>query len=462
MIRKAGAESPNSSRRLGDRIPVNQHVVFARVFSPETSIVPATCSRHPCPLQRRWIIAGGIVLALGVHALRLGQAGAQTPAAPAPTRVDSAKPTPLVLAHYMPWYQVERGPGEGSSTSWGWHWTMNHFDPDTQLGDRRQIASHFYPAIGPYDSSDPAVLEYHLLLMKTAGIDGVIVDWYGLSDLNDYAMLHRNTEALFAAASRFGMKFSICYEDQTIPFLVQAGRLERSAQVRHAISEINAIADLWFSQPNYVRIDDKPVLLSFGNTGLSDDEWKQCVEGLKTKVAYFSEHTRRDGAVGAYDWPVPSMGSKATDRFTKLSSDWSHAIPVAFPRFVDIYAEAKVNAGYEHLDDWGGETFKQTLRRASQFDAAIVQVATWNDWGEGTQIEPSREYGFRDLEVLQSYRRKFVDPKFSARADDLRLPLSLWKMRQQSADVSDDLDAIARLIARGDFDAARQRIQKHR
>ena len=56
---------------------------------------------------------------------------------------------------------------------------------------RREIASHAYPLIGPYDSNDPHVLEYHVLLMKLAGID-----WYGTSTLHDYETIHRNTARL--------------------------------------------------------------------------------------------------------------------------------------------------------------------------------------------------------------------------------------------------------------------------
>ncbi|MDQ2973905.1 MAG: hypothetical protein M3R69_00680, partial [Acidobacteriota bacterium] len=79
--------------------------------------------------------------------------------------------------------------------------------------------------IGPYDSGDPAVIEYHLLLMKLAGIDGIIVDWYGLSNFNDYLAIHRNTTGLFESAAKIGLLFGICYEDQTITKLVAAGRL---------------------------------------------------------------------------------------------------------------------------------------------------------------------------------------------------------------------------------------------
>jgi hypothetical protein len=75
---------------------------------------------------------------------------------------------PLLLVHFMPWYQAP--PKEGS---WGWHWTMNHFSPGKKgENGQREIASHFYPLTGPYDSRDPDILEYQVLLMKLSGIDG--------------------------------------------------------------------------------------------------------------------------------------------------------------------------------------------------------------------------------------------------------------------------------------------------
>ena len=73
---------------------------------------------------------------------------------------------------------------------------MNAFDPEMIKDGMRSIASHYYPMIGPYDSGDPAILEYHLLLMKLSGIDGVVADWYGLSDDADYLLIHRNIAAL--------------------------------------------------------------------------------------------------------------------------------------------------------------------------------------------------------------------------------------------------------------------------
>src|SRR5678815_3446347 len=135
-----------------------------------------------------------------------------------------------VLVYYMPWYVAKP-----HSSSWGWHWTMDHFNPDIiNASGERQIASWYYPLIGPYDSADPAVLEYHVLLMKLGGIDGVIVDWYGPDAYLDYAINNERTAALFQFARKAGLKFSLCYEDQTIQQEINGGFIPASNAVAHA------------------------------------------------------------------------------------------------------------------------------------------------------------------------------------------------------------------------------------
>jgi len=352
----------------------------------------------------------------------------------------------------MPWYVAKP-----HSDVWGWHWTMNHFDPERQTDGQREIASHFYPLIGPYDSGDLAVIECHLLTMKLAGIDGVIVDWYGLTDFRDYATLHRNTTRVLQQCERLQMKFVICYEDQTIPALVEGDRLSADARISHAVSEIDWLGKYWFKSPSYVKLDGKPVLLSFGHAGLSDDEWRQCLDQLQSPVTYFSEHARRQGAAGAFDWPIPSQGFEAVARFQKSAADWPHSIPVAFPRFVDIYKEAKLHDGYGRIDDDRGRTFRTTFQRALNSNARIIQIATWNDWGEGTVIEPSVEFGFRDLQLIQTLRQSRNALPANVRASDLRLPGKLLE-RRRAADSPTEvqhLDRVSEMLSAGRLPAAR-------
>ena len=348
---------------------------------------------------------------------------------------------PVVLAHYMPWFAAKP-----QSPQWGWHWTMNHFDPErVDSAGRRPIASHFYPRIGPYDSGDAAVLEYHLLSMRLAGIDGVIVDWYGLTDFRDYAVLHRNTTRLLEQAERLGMKFVVCYEDQTIPALVEAGRLAASGRVAHAAGEIEWLGKYWFKSASYLLHEGRPVVLSFGHDGLTTEEWSQCIEQLSFPVAYFSQSQRRPGAIGGFDWPVPADPVGTMRRFQQAMHEWPAAIPVAYPRFVDIYAEAGVSDSYGRLADDQGRSFRQMLRQALASRASIIQLATWNDWGEGTMIEPSQEFGLRDLEAVQTLIA--ADSGFTAA--DLELPYRLYEARRAAAADPERLDEIALLLATG-------------
>ena len=400
--------------------------------------------------QLSTLIATMLWLLCQAHLLQGQTPGRPAPApAPAPTQTDQS---PVLLAHYMPWYTARP-----FSDHWGWHWTMNHFDPTQIINGQPRIASKYQPLIGPYDSGDPDVLEYHLLLMKLAGIDGVIVDWYGLTDFRDYALLHTNTTRLLQQCERLRMKFVICYEDQTIPALVEAGRITANNRIAHAVAEINWLAQYWFRSGSYLKLDDKPVLLSFGHTGLTATEWSQCLQQLTKPVSYFSQDIRRDGAVGGFGWPAPQVGLLQVDRFLQEATKWPACIPAAFPRFNDIYREAGVGNSYPQLPDDSGRTFQSTLTKALDSRSRIIQIATWNDWGEGTQIEPSREFQYRDLQYLQSIR---YAPQQGPTVNDLRLPLRLLQLRKSAGtpETRQALDQIAQQLSRNELQPARDNL----
>ena len=192
-----------------------------------------------------------------------------------------------------------------------------------------------------------------------------------------------------------------------------------------------------------MRYDGKPLLLSFGESGLSDKEWTQCVQQVQTPIAWFSEHRRRPDALGAYDWPEPSLGLEMQNRFEKQAKTWPAAIPIVYPRFDDMYAEAGVSKGYPRIPDHQGKTFRQTLQRALATRPKIIQIATWNDWGEGTDIEPSDQMGYRDLEVLSAAFNPASKP------EALRLPAKLLSLRRTPGLDKARLDQIAGLLASG-------------
>lgn len=372
---------------------------------------------------------------------------------------------PLLLAHFMPWYQTAEVAG-----SWGYHWTMNAFLPTKDAdGKWTRFASHYTPLTGLYDSREPDVLAYQMQLMKLSGIDGVIVDWYGIEPFWDYGINHRATEALFAAVKAAGLKFVVCYEDQTILHMVENHHLEEEEAIPHAQEVMTYLQTTWFADEAYLKVNGQPVLMTFGPQNFkSDEEWQQIFSVSDPKPLFLTlDNKLLPSADAAYPWP-PMWASTAgvltqeslqqyLSDFYNKAKDWDYVVGGAFPGFHDIYKEAKVSNGYGFLDSYEGRTFHFTLQTALDHQPDLIQLITWNDYGEGTIIEPTEEFGYRYLEMVQEARRA-TDPAFTYTAADLPLPLALYQQRKAHRDdpaALEQLDRAADALLAGDLDTAR-------
>jgi hypothetical protein len=349
----------------------------------------------------------------------------------------------LVMVHYMPWFVSQPYSG-----SWGWHWTMNHFNPNlTNVNGEQQIASWYYPLIGPYDSADPAVLEYHVLLMKLAGIDGVIVDWYGPDDFNDYGINNQRTLALFNCTRKAGLKFSLCYEDQTVQQEVNGNYIAAEAAITHAQQTMLYAQANFFNDASFLRLGNTPVLLNFGPQYFKNNsDWTRIFSVLDAtnQPLFFTENSRLSPVgAGAFDWPPMWLSGGGTNmltpaqlqsylaNFQQTATGWPNFISSAFPRFHDIYAQAGVGASYGQLDDDNGSMLTSTLSCAMTNHSAIVQLVTWNDFSEGTIIEPTADYGYRDLGIIQDLRRRYLDSGFQYHTNDLAMAFRFYNLRRQ-------------------------------
>lgn len=369
-------------------------------------------------------------------------------AVPVTSRADE-EGKPKVLVHFMPWYSVS---AEGN---WGWHWTMNHFDPhEIRWDGRRKIASQDYPLIGPYDSGDETVLQCQILQMKFAGIDGVIIDWYGTDPENDYPMIHERTLALVSMIEKAGLEFAICYEDQAVGQIAEKRGLSEEKQIEVAREHLRWVEENWFSRASYVRLRGKPLLLVFGPQHFEPESWKKVVSDLETSPEVLVlPHLRKDDSVadGIFAWP-PVDGGKtiSADEWKKRlkavyegAGEKTSLIPVAFPGFHDIYREAELHESYGRIDDRYGATFRESLDLAMEQKPEIIQIATWNDYGEGTVIEPTQANGYRFLEELQRRFGSEYSPM------DLRLPERLFRRQyttEENGPVRGKLAEVSRLL----------------
>jgi hypothetical protein len=304
-------------------------------------------------------------------------------------------------AHFMPWFENPETLGEGK---WGMHWTMNTKNPEvTDKAGKREIASHFYPLTGPYASSSSDIIEYQLLLMKYSGIDGILIDWYGSTDWNDYKSNRINSEAIINALDKVGLKFAIVYEDQTIPMVVKED--PTVDRISAAQADMLYLEQNYFSNPYYIKIDGKPLLLVFGPSQFHQPaEWEEIFSVLSNNPCFItlngSSNQAGEKASGEFIW----VDNSSLDNKYGNMSKFDVFIGGAYPGFLDFYKEGGWGEGFSwSIDMNNGETLRQNLQKAKNSGADYVQLITWNDYGEGTMIEPTQELGFKLLENVQDF-----------------------------------------------------------
>lgn len=372
---------------------------------------------------------------------------------------------PVFLAHYMPWYQTPDVAGY-----WGWHWTMNYFNPrQTDENGRREIASHFYPLTGPYDSKDTDILEYQTLLMKISGIDGVLVDWYGMTDFRDYEILNESTQLLFNMLQKADLQFAIVYEDQTVMHMVNEGRVTASGAVQYGQQVMSYLQDNWFQTNTYFKMNNQPLLLTFGPQYFTkSSDWETMFSVLTEKPLFFTLDSKQANvAAGAYPWPpmyksnssgilTESALNSYLDQFYRNAESWDYLVTSVFPGFKDIYEEAGTGKSYGFLEAKDGRIFQLTMQKAMEKNSDVIQLVTWNDYGEGTIIEPTEEFGYQYLEIVQNARRQ-IDADFRFKAEDLKLPLQIFEIRKSHSGDSEMnalLDFVFQLIISENPDSA--------
>ncbi|HYG39634.1 MAG TPA: carbohydrate-binding protein [Cytophagales bacterium] len=332
-----------------------------------------------------------IFMVFGVSGLLMAQ----------PAQVPKTNPTKVYM-HYMPWYDAPENPVAGGNYSWGWHWTMNTRNPNIIDGSgKRQIASHYYPIIGPYASKDPHVVEYHLLLMKLSGIDGVLVDWYGSEGSNpDVGSLLTNSNALIDRTDEVGIKFGLIMEDRFWGS-IQNGR-NSMAYARNN----------YFNRSHFIRhgAGNDPLVGIFGPiTYQSPSQWSDILsyagEDVEFLPLWYESGDGGSSADGEYAWIYSDYLSGLTNFYANRATGLKTAMGVAYPGFHDYYVEGGSGSSYFYIPENNGATLNETLNTYDQYKGNLdfLQLATWNDFGEGTIFEPTLENGYKYLVRIQQY-----------------------------------------------------------
>ena len=348
---------------------------------------------------------------------------------------DNPKP---VYVHYMPWFQSLEVDG-----FWGQHWTMTNRDPNiVDVNGKRQIASHYYPTIGPYSSVDPDLQEYHFLLMKMAGIDGVIFDWYGSRNIHDYNLIKTATEAFMDRLADINLDFMIMYEDRVATMTYASQPLTTQEIIANGVADFEYIRDMYFTKPNYGEFNGDKILSVFGpHHILGEAHWNQLLSVFNTNdqpkfLSLWGAHNIvGQGAAGEFLWVDPNHIQTHEDYYEYSALGNEIIVGGVYPGFNSYYFEGGWSEGVNTWTIGRDNTFNDMLNLSHHEIADFMQVITWNDFGEGTMIEPTLEFGFDNLTTLQQYTG------VSFTEEDMQAVVRLYNARKKFAE-NDEVQAL--------------------
>jgi len=365
-----------------------------------------------------------------------------------------AKEPPSILCHYMAWFQNRTVDGEAKYAHWAGSAPGHAHDPSKSVyGGLRDAASVYHPRIGLYDSADTDVVDYHILSAKTAGIEGFVVDWYANEGVDE------NFKTLLERATELDFKVAICFEEKTcFPECFKARGREEA--VSKAIADLSIAAGYAKSQA-YWRKDGRPCVFVFAGWGewpgngrkqFSAEEWKRICEAFP-EIRFVRQNFDEANPFlrAAFAW----CGDKAYSKWFYKTGD-----ALLAKGAIDFYVGSAC-PGFDDRGVWGwgaGPRYEARLglenfaRYWDDFEsskASALQIVTWNDFEEGTVVEPTVEDGFSLLEYAGARIAKLKrTPPPSASA--LAMPYE-WFVLKKFADKGQypALAEARRLLAQG-------------
>jgi Glycosyl hydrolase family 99 len=273
----------------------------------------------------------------------------------------SAARAATVAIFYYPWYGTPVRDG-------GWeHWNQNGHRPP---GD---IYSRYYPAGGVYSSADPRVIDQQMAEIAGAGVDEVVISWWGRGSAEDQRL-----PLVLAAARRHHLQAAVHLEPypgrslatvaQDLPYL--AGLGIRDVYVYHP-------RDFAASDWAAVRGQAPPGLRIFAGT----------------ELVGFAAAGRFDGFY-TYDFIDYGAG-----KFVRLCAEARAVHLLCVPSIGPGYDGVRAGEAPVLSSRRNGATYDNLWTAALAAHPDIVTITSFNEWGEGTQIEPAAVHrGYRDYD----------------------------------------------------------------
>lgn len=247
-----------------------------------------------------------------------------------------------------------------------------------------------------YNSGDERQAARQAEDMISRGIDGAVVDWYGTDhpDLGRTAIGFRN-----AAESHSQFRFAIS-EDKGA--LKNCRREPGCDLTRQLIKDLNYAYDHFEKSPAYLRQDDRPLVFFF-DVNQDPIDWGRVRGSIKGNPLFIFRNAHplsSSESDGAFAW-VDHTGKRNLpylDDFYRKALDALRSRPVivvgsVYKGFDDRPASWSEN---RVTDQECGQIWLDTFVRVNHYFSVdrplpYLQIVTWNDYEEGTEIETGIE-----------------------------------------------------------------------
>jgi glycoprotein endo-alpha-1,2-mannosidase len=310
-----------------------------------------------------------------------------------------------VLALYYGWYGEPEGAWKGINTN------------------THQIANAVrYPAKGPYDSHNRETIARQIDEAKKHGITGFIISWFGTGP--EAAYHEKSLQLLIEEAERKGFKVSILWE--------QAPG-EAQHQIDRAVAELSYALGRYGKSSSWLKVDAKPVICTYERVHrqIPMVKWPEIIQRTRAKAGDFvliadGYHGQENAdylfdGVGSFDFEflpahLKSEPAKHIDDFRKWAEEQSRAIVrirrnhgrIAVLALIPGFDNTKSSPARLKMDRADGQPYRVLWESALLAKPDWIVVSSWNEWPEGTEIEPSLEFGDKYLQITAEYSKRFL------------------------------------------------------
>ncbi len=309
---------------------------------------------------------------LGLCALVFGLFGPQ--AAP---QAQAASDRP-VMAFYYPWYEQS-------------DWT---YDRMSDIPSPR------------YTGGDDETIRRHIQQADDAGIDALICAWFGPNE----GRLDGRCRRLMDLIEQSGrdLKVIIMPEQAAWASLNSVGALNEA---------LGVVQRDFMSRPSYFSFQGKPAVFWFGLNSLGGaDTWKSLRDQADPQRQQFwfggsDNFSYLDAFDALYYFDITwerSTGA-AMASYERRLGDYNKSRGQARPFIATVmpgYDDIKVRNGHRR-DREGGSYYRGTWQTAINKNAAAVVLTSFNEFFEGSHIEPSEQYGDLYLRLTRELSDKF-------------------------------------------------------